>query len=356
MGAKRRWSAAAAIAILAGAAAYWLLIRNDEPANADAPPASPAVVVEAAAVSVAPLDRELNAIGTLRSEDSIVLRPELAGRVVSLGFQEGQPVRKGQVLVGLDASILEAELAQAEASLALSKANYQRAAELLSRGTASQRTSDENLSKMRMDEASVALARARLAKTRIAAPYGGVAGLRRVAVGDYVSPGQELVTLDVIDPIKLEFRVPEIYLAEVRNGQDVSFETDALPGRTFHGTVYAIDPQVDVSGRSLAVRARADNPDSLLKPGLFVHASLLLARRKDAMMIPEEAIIPQGDDNFAFRIVDGKAVLTKLQTGLRRAGVVEVVSGLQPSDVVVTAGQIKLRDGAPVTVRARPAE
>lgn len=346
-------AALASLGLAAGA--YWGLSNSGEPANA-VPAGGGAVIVEAAKVRVQPVEQEVNAIGTLRSEDSIVMRPELAGVVTAIGFQEGQPVRRGQLLVALDGSIYEAELAQAQASLTLSQANNQRAAELLAKGAASQRTRDESLSKMRMDEASVALAKARLAKTRITAPYDGVAGLRKVAVGDYVTPGQDLVTLDVIDPIKLEFRVPELYLSQLAMDQMVTFELDALPGRKFEAKVYAIDPQVDVDGRSLAIRARAPNADRLLRPGLFARASLGLARHDNAILIPEEAIMPQGSDHFVYKIDAGKVAMVQVRTGIRRDGAVEILAGLSPTDTVVTAGQLKLHEGAAVNVRSASAQ
>jgi membrane fusion protein (multidrug efflux system) len=352
-GANRKIGLVALAVLLGGGALYWAFVRDGDGAGA-ATPGAGAVVVEAARVTVAPVADEVNAIGTLRSEDSIVLRPELAGRVVAIGFEEGKPVRRGQVLVALDASVPEAELAQAEASLTLSTANHQRASDLLARGAASPRTRDETLAKMRMDEASVALARARLAKTRIAAPYDGVAGLRRVAVGDYVSPGQDLVTLDVIDPIKLEFRVPELYLAKVGAGQTVVFRLDALPGRTFEGTVYAVDPQVDVDGRSLAIRARAANADRLLRPGLFARVSLTLDRQENGLLVPEEAVMPEGTEHFVYRLASGKAALTKVETGVRRDGMVQILAGLTAQDTVVTAGQLKLHEGAAVSIRDKP--
>ncbi|MEN3974140.1 efflux RND transporter periplasmic adaptor subunit [Emcibacter sp. SYSU 3D8] len=351
----RKIGVAAVAALVVAAGVYWGMVRDGDPASA-VPAAGRTVIVEAAPVQVRPVQQEVNAIGTLRSEDSIVMRPELAGVVTAIGFKEGQPVRKGQLLVALDGSIHEAELAQAQASLTLSRANNDRTAELLAKGAASQRTRDENLSKMRMDEATLALARARLAKTRITAPYDGVAGLRKVAVGDYVTPGQDLVTLDVIDPIKLEFRVPEIYLAHVAMGQTVTFQLDALPGQTFKAEVYAIDPQVDVDGRSLAIRARADNSGRTLRPGLFARASLGLARHENAILIPEEAIIPQGTDHFVYKVTGGKAAMTQVKTGIRRDGVVEIVSGLGAADTVVTAGQLKLHDGAAVNVRSASAD
>jgi membrane fusion protein (multidrug efflux system) len=346
--------AIAAAAALVVAAGVWWSLRSTEPANAVAL-AGGGVVVEAVPVTVRAIEQEVSAVGTLRSEDSIVMRPELAGVVTGIGFAEGQPVRKGQLLVSLDSSIYEAELAQSQASLTLSQANNQRASDLLAKGAASARTRDESLAKMRMDEASVALAKARLAKTRITAPYDGVAGLRKVAIGDYVTPGQDLVTLDVIDPIKLEFRVPELYLAQLANGQTVQFQLDALPGQSFEAKVYAIDPQVDVNGRSLAIRARADNRERLLRPGLFARAKLGLARHENAVLIPEEAIMPQGNDHFVYRVSGGKAAMVQVKTGIRRDNMVEILSGLSARDTVVTAGQLKLHDGAAVSIRTAPA-
>lgn len=336
---------------LAAWGAYWFATQNGDSGPAVGVPATTAVVVEASPVRLGPLVRKVDTIGTLRSEESVVLRPELSGRIVKIGFREGQPVEKGQILVALDDSIAKAEVAEAEASLALSKANYERAKELTSRGAASQRARDEAVAAMHRDEASVALARARLAKTKIAAPYAGVVGLRQVGVGDYVSPGQELVTLDVIDPIKIDFRIPELYLSAVREGQTVEFELDALAERAFTGAVYAIDPKVDINGRSLVIRARGPNTGNLLRPGLFARVELILDRRDAVLFIPEEALIPQGTDHFVFKVVDGTAHWTQIDIGPHSEQDVEVISGLRPADLVVTAGQMKLRDGVAVAVR-----
>jgi len=299
-----------------------------------------------------PFVREINlASGQWQAFEPAAIERDMRARAA-----RARRLVEGKLIPRDDVDAREAQLAQAQASLTLSQANNQRAAELLAKGAASQRTRDESLSKMRMDEASVALAKARLAKTRITAPYDGVAGLRKVAVGDYVTPGQDLVTLDVIDPIKLEFRVPELYLSQLAMDQMVTFELDALPGRKFEAKVYAIDPQVDVDGRSLAIRARAPNADRLLRPGLFARASLGLARHDNAILIPEEAIMPQGSDHFVYKIDAGKVAMVQVRTGIRRDGAVEILAGLSPTDTVVTAGQLKLHEGAAVNVRSASAQ
>ncbi len=197
-----------------------------------------------------------------------------------------------------------------------------------------------------MSKAAVELARVQLEKMRIVAPFAGIVGLRHVSVGEYLTAGQALVNLEAIDPVKADFRVPEKFLPAIRTGQGISIRLDAFPGETFKGEVYAIDPRIDVSGRSLLVRAKVPNPDRRLRPGLFARVTVLLQLKQDALTIPEQAIVPQGDSQFVFKIVDGKVTLTKVKIGMRRSGRVEILDGLSVDDEVVTAGQLKLRDGA----------
>ena len=173
-------------------------------------------------------------------------------------------------------------------------------------------------------------------------------GLRKVSVGDFVNVGQDMVNLEQIDPLKADFRVAEVYLGAVKPGQRIELGVDAFPGEQFAGEVYAIDPLIDESGRSIVLRARLPNVDGRLRPGLFVRVMLVLNEREGAIKVPEQALMPQGQDQFVFRVVDGKAALTKVTAGIRRDGMVEIVEGLGPDDEVVTAGQLKIRDGAPV--------
>lgn len=344
--------AVAVLLLLAGAAGWYTFGRPQAASDmaASAPAAPPAFAVEAAEVQAKTLSREISAVGTTRSNESVVIRPEIAGRIAAFHFDEGGLVEVGQKLVSLDASVYEAELRQAEASLSLSRRNYQRAAELLSKGAGTARTRDESLSQMEVDEAAVALAKARLDKTVILAPFSGVVGLRMVSVGDYVGPGQDIVNLEDIDPIKVDFRVPEALLSVVSEGQRLRVTLDAFPDRTFEGTVYAIDPRIDREGRSILIRARIPNADGVLRPGLFARVTLIVDTRTNALVVPEQAIVPRENEHFVFRIVDGTAKLTKVELGQRRAGEVEIVNGLNAGDTVVTSGQLRLRDGSAVRV------
>jgi len=194
------------------------------------------------------------------------------------------------------------------------------------------------------------LSRARLDKTDVRAPFSGILGLRRVSPGDYVTPGQDLVNIEDIDPLKVDFRVPERYLANLSAGQRIRVRVDAFPDRSFEGRVYAVDPQIDPAGRSIAIRARIDNPERVLRPGLFARVRLIVDERPNALVIPEQAIVPRGERRYVFRVKDGKAVLTEVRVGQRRQGSVEVVEGLSEGDTVVTAGQLKIRDGVSVSL------
>jgi membrane fusion protein (multidrug efflux system) len=307
-----------------------------------------AVPVETARVQIGPIQRRLTAVGSLRSNESVIIRPELAGRIADIRFEEGERVTRGQPLIVLDDTIYRAELEEVRAALELSRANHERAIDLLKRGAGTTKARDEALAELRANEAALALAQARLDKTVITAPFEGVVGLRKVSVGDFVAVGQDMVNLEQIDPLKADFRVGEVYLGAVRPGQRIELGVDAFPGEQFAGEVYAIDPLIDESGRSIVLRARLPNPDARLRPGLFVRVMLVLNERNDAIQVPEQALVPQGQDQYVFRVVDGKAALTKITTGIRRDGMVEIVEGLGPEDEVVTAGQLKLRDGAPV--------
>jgi membrane fusion protein (multidrug efflux system) len=307
-----------------------------------------AVPVETAPVQVGPIQRRLTAVGSLRSNESVVMRPEVAGRIAEIRFDEGQRVEQGQPLVVLDGSIYRAEVEEAEASLELSRANHERALDLLKRGAGTTKARDEAVAELRQDEAALELAKARLDKTVIRAPFDGVVGLREVSVGDFVNVGENMVNLEQIDPLKADFRVAEIYLGAVGPGQRIELGADAFRGETFTGEVYAIDPLIDESGRSIVLRARLANPDDRLRPGLFVRVTLVLNEREDAIQIPEQALMPQGQEQFVFRVVEGKATLTKVTAGIRRDGMVEITEGLGPEDEVVTAGQLKIRDGAAV--------
>jgi membrane fusion protein (multidrug efflux system) len=353
--------AVSVVFVLAGAAggAYWQFVMLPQAMalqGGGGPPAGFAMPVEAAPVRVDLAQRQIQAIGTLRSNESVIVRPEVAARVVAINFQEGQRVRRGQPLVQLDSSIERAELEQAEAQAQLARANHGRADELQKRGAGTQRALDEAQANIRSASAMVALRRARLEKFTLVAPFDGVVGLRKVSVGDVVAVGAELVNLEQVDPLKVDFRVPELFLPAVRAGQAVAIAVDAYPGRAFAGEVTAIDPALDPQGRSLIVRARVANADDALRPGMFARVTLTLAERPQALFVPEQALVPAGDRHLVFRLVDngeGKpktVALVPVRVGERRPGEAEILEGLGRGDSVVTAGLLKIRDGMPVQV------
>lgn len=308
----------------------------------------PPMPVEAQPVTVGKVVRSIESVGTLRANESVVLRPEMQGRVEKILFEEGQPVRSGQPMVQLDDDQYRAELAEAIANRNLSEANYRRAKELIKRKVTSQTDLDKAKAEMEANDARVALKREALSKMTLKAPFDGIAGLRNVSVGDVVTPGQSLMHVVAIDPIKVDFRVPEIYLGAVKTGQKLDIDLDAFPGESFHGEVYAIDPKIDTNGRSILLRATIPNSDARLRPGLFARVTLALKVYDNAISVPEEAVVPRGKQQLIYRIKDGKADIVPVKLGIRRDAMVQVTEGLSPKDVVITAGQMKLRPGAPV--------
>ena len=312
--------------------------------------AKEAVAVEAAKVVATPLSEQVTAIGTLLSDEAVTVSSEIPGRLKEIHFQEGQPVVKGAPLFTLDDSVYRAHLADAEAKLKLAEQTHQRASQLFKNKYATAQAVDEATSSLAVNTATVELARVQLDKARIVAPFSGIVGLRHVSAGEYITSGQALVNLEAIDPVKADFRVPERFLPAIRVGQTIRIKVDAYPEDIFEGKVYAIDPRLDVAGRSLLVRALVPNKDQRLRPGLFARVTVLLQLKEDALSVPEQAIVPQGDAQYVFKIVNGKVMLTKVVTGTRREGRVEIVDGLSVGDEVVTAGQLKIRDGSAVSI------
>lgn len=357
---------ALALALAAGGG-YWLGNVRTAPAKGEgasgappgaatkgggAPGAQPAASpVETATVEVVRLPQSITAVGSLRSDESVTLRPEVAGRIAAINFQEGQPVTKGRTLVRLDAAINQAELQQARANHTLAKSKFDRAVDLSKSNFISGQARDEAENNLKVAEASLQLVEARLAKTAIVAPFSGIIGLRSVSVGDYVKEGADLVNLESIDPLKVDFRVPEVYLRQVASGQPLEIALDAYPNKTFDGRVLAVNPLLDAAGRSVVIRAQVKNQDASLRPGMFARVKLITKNVAEALVVPEQALVPQGNEQFVFKVVDNRAVRAKVDVGQRRDGKAEILAGVAAGEVVVTAGQQRLRDGVAVAAR-----
>lgn len=316
--------------------------------------------VEVATVTANRLVDDAQTVGTLKSRQSVVLRPEVSGRVVRIGFEEGRPVRQGQLLIQLDDTLARAEWSQAQAQLSIAQANLQRNRELVSQNFVSRRVLDESEASLQVAQAQVQLAQARLDRMQVLAPFAGVVGIRLVNLGDFVREGAELVNLEDLSALMVDFRLPERYQSRIQLGQAVTITLDALPGQELTASVQAVDPQIDANGRSLLVRAVLDAPRVQgLRPGLFARVNVVLSVDEDAVMIPEEAVVPQGGRQIVMVVNPPAnpesgpptAQRVEVELGVRRGAMVQVLSGLQPGQTVVVAGQQRLqRDGTPVRI------
>jgi len=328
--------------------------RPDGPqAKGDGPPAKGGPRGPASIEIQAAINKDLadvaSAVGTLRANETVVLRSEVAGRIAYLAFKDGETVSKGHTVLKLDAAVQEAELAQAKAELALGQTNFDRSKDLAQRKFVSDSALDQAAANLRVLEAKFQLAKARLDRTVIRAPFSGQLGLRNISLGDYVKEGTDLVLLEDVASLKIDLRLPERFLGRLKKGQPIQVLIDAFPDKTFKAQVEATDIQVDANGRFVLVRGVMANPGGSLRSGMFARASLTLAERKGAVMVPEEAVTPIGNELFVWLAIDGKAKRVKVQTGLRQDGLVELIGDVRGGDQVVIAGQQRLmRDGQEV--------
>ena len=350
----RLGSLAVTAVILAGiAGAYWYVALRETPtAQAGLPAGISGVVVEATKAFRGTSVRKLKAIGTLASNQSVIIRPEISGRVTELLFENGARTARGDRLLSLDTSVQLAELADAEATLVLvlAQREYRRADDLVKRGTVAEARRDEALAALHSAEARVNLANAKLEKMDLFAPFDGTLGIREVDVGEFLAAGDSVVNLEQVVPIKATFEVPERFLTDIVLGKELTLRSDAYAGETFVAHVSAIDPLVNPRTRSLRVEALVGNEDLRLHPGQFVSVTIRVDERRRVIFVPEQAIVPNSDEPFVYRVVDDQAQLVPVETGARIARHVEVRSGLDPGDLIVTAGQQRLADGVPVTV------
>ena len=343
---------AAAVAAAPGSGAG----KTGAPAGTAGGPQGP-ISVEAGKVEAVALADDAQAVGTLRARQSVLLKPEVSGRITKLGFTDGQRVKRGQVLVQLDDSLQAAQLQQAEAQAGIARTQLQRNRELLAQSFVSESVVDQAKAALQVAEAQVALNRAQLERMKVTAPFDGVAGIRSVNLGDYVKDGSDLVSIEDASTMWVDFRLPERYVPRLKLGQSVELGLDALPGRSFGAKVEALDTQLEANGRSMLVRARVDGGDAAkgeLRSGLFARVRVLFSTRQNALVVPEEALVPQGGKQYVIRIIDGadgrpvaKRIEAKL--GMRIPGKVELLNtgadGVKVGERIVTAGQAKLMRG-----------
>ena len=325
-------------------------------AGSNGTPAKPPSV-EVARVELARLVDDTRAVGSLRSRQGVMLRPEISGRITRLNFTDGQRVRKGQVLVQFDDQLPQAQILQSQAELSIVQANQKRNQELVAQNFISQRSLDESAANLQVGQAKLALAKATAARLKIVAPFDGIVGIRQVNVGDYLKDGADIVNLEDIDAIYVDFRLPERYQSKIKRGQTALLDIDALPGQAYTAQIQAIDPLIDANGRSVGIRGCIDNRALQLRPGMFARVNAVFGVRNNASVIPEEAIVPQGGKQFVIKLQDGPSEETRktqrveVKVGLRSPGKVEILEGLSPGDTVVRTGQQRIqKDGTVVRV------
>ncbi len=307
-----------------------------------------AVPVEVAVARSDTVRDEIAATGQIEAVQSIDLRPEVDGRIVAILIREGQEVDEGTPLVKVDDAQLKAQVAQLEAQRDLAQQGLARAKELAQQNASSAADLEQAEATARSAQAQYDLQRIRLERTTVRAPFAGVVGQRYVSLGDYVTNSTRLVSLQTVNPQRAAFQVPERFAQLLRPGQRVTFGVAAIAGRQFTGEVDFVDPVVQLPGRTILVKARVPNGQRLLQPGMFIEARLVTAVRPNAVVVPEEAVVPAEGSNAVWAVVDGKADRRLVTLGVRRPGFVEVTSGVKAGEQVVVGGLELLAPGAPV--------
>lgn len=360
MGAFMNWIKGVLVAVVAAgggaASVHWKLIDSAAllPATAATPAraASPQIAsVEVSTATEGPVRNDISAIGTLMSDETVHLAPEVPGRIATIRMKEGQAVKAGDLLLSLDNALAKASEEEAKVRLDLAIVNYERTDRLAKTGIGTAQDLDTASAERSTASALLNSQRVQLSKLDIVAPVDGVVGFRNVSVGSYVGVGAIIVNLEKIDALKVAFKVPETDLQKVAIGQSIEVAVDAIPGKTFEGTVYAIDPMLDVNGRSLSVRARLVNPGLVLRPGLFTRITVKGQSERQVVTVPETAIVARGQDRFVWMVIDGKVSETKVTVIGRTLGTAQI-DGVPSGSVVVTAGHARLRNGAGVNIVA----
>lgn len=308
-----------------------------------------AIPVEVARAARQAVSDDISAIGNLVSSESVSIAPETSGRIAAIHFEDGDAVAQGAPLFDLNPELAQAALSDAKARLILAEANFKRSDTLQRSGTTARSSHDAAVAELQAAQAAVESAEILIRKLSITAPFSGVLGFRIVSPGAYVSAGADLVRLDKIDLLKVSFSVPELHQSRIAIGQEIEVTADAVPGEKFSAKITALDPVVDVNGRALRVRADLDNAALKLRPGFLVRVTVS-GNQRQAVTVPESAIIQRGEESFVY-VVGGKvATEAKVETGKRMPGTIEIISGVTEGAEVVVAGSTRLSDGAAVEI------
>ena len=306
--------------------------------------------VEAVVIKPGTISRRITTVGKLRANESVTLRTEMQGRIKEIAFKEGSQVKQGDVLIRFEDEEAKAQVVKAEADIEFRQARYDRMTLLQSKGLTKAPELDQERGGLNMAKAELEVAKAKLAKTVIFAPFEGKIGLIDVSVGAFVDSQKELVTLVDFDPMKIDFKIPEKYIHDIGPGQSAEIKLDSFPNEIFHATVEAIDSRVDPQTHSIAVRATIPNEDEKLQTGLFGRVGVIIGVKNDALLLPESALGREGDIEYVWAVTNGKAGRKRVLTGTRENGQVEITAGLRADEIIVTSGQLKLGEGMAVKI------
>lgn len=309
-----------------------------------------ALAVSSIVITPDKFDNKLVLTGAVQANETVELKPEAAGKIEKIFFQEGKKVNKGELLVQINDDEIRAQLEKEKYNKKLNEDNEFRQRKLLEKDAISQEEYDNALNRLNTNTADIRLLEARLQNTRIVAPFQGTIGLRYVSDGAYVTPASAIATLYNLSPAKIEFSVPARYSTQVRTGQKIYFKVEN-DTRTFTGQVYAVEPQIDASTRTLRMRAVAANPEGILMPGQFVKVELILETKTNAILVPTEAVIPEMNGHKVFIKKNGKAKEVKVTTGIRTDKALEITEGLTPGDTLLTTGMLQVKEGMAVTTQ-----
>ena len=312
-------------------------------------PGSRIMQVEAVELDYETIEDRIHTSGTVEANEVVELSAESAGIITGIYFEEGTEVEEGELLVKINDSELQAQKQRAMYRLNLAEQREERQRRLLERGGISQDDYDATLNELNVLRADLQLIEAQIDQTELRAPFSGVIGLKYVSVGSYITSTSRIASLQEIDPVKIDFSIPERYLSRVSRGDRIQFHVQGADS-TFTGEVYAIEPRIDTQTRTLQIRALSENPETLLFPGAFANITLIMEEINDALMVPAIAVIPELNSQKVFVERDGKVEEVRIQTGIRTSEKVQVIGGLQRRDRVLTTGLLQVRPGMDIEI------
>ncbi|MEX2381629.1 MAG: efflux RND transporter periplasmic adaptor subunit [Opitutales bacterium] len=325
----------------------WTLAGDESAREEEESPASSALNVRLHEVEPSMLEERIVSTGTVRASEEVTLQSEVSGIIRAIHFEEGVAVQRGDLLVKFDHAELQAQLRRARYRKDLAESREARQRSLVEQGGASRDEYEAIVNELNILRAEIELIEVQIEKTELRAPFEGIIGFRNVSEGSYITPSVAIATLQSVDPVKVDFSVPERYLSQIRTGMKIEFRVTGMED-LFEGEVYAFEPRIDSSTRTLSLRAISPNEDHRLLPGAFARIEMIIRENPEAVMIPSIALIPSLNRQEVFVYEDGKAQIREVRSGIRRQDFVEIIEGLDSNDIVITSGLQQMRDGMDV--------